>query len=331
MSDLLTFATQIGRTSLLGVTFILVLLGDVSAEGLDGRHVWVVLAAATAYHVSVYAWNDVIDLGVDRTQPRRATSPLVRGTVSTKTVATIATAAGVLALALGALDGRDAFAWMGASLALLAIYNLFGKSVRWSPLTDLVQGAGWAALVVYASVAAGGTSRATLWIALYTAVVIVLVNGVHGAVRDLPNDHAAEARTTAILLGARPLPGGGVHVTTALFAYALTVQLAPVGLLVAGVADVGGPAQPVRIGLALAGGAVCLVLLARSLVSARHPGRAWPTGLAHILVLLALPVLIVASDLDARSIVLLVVLFGVPWASVGRPMRRGRAAVGVRG
>ncbi len=41
-----------------------------------------IFAVGLAFHVFAYVFNDVIDLPVDRTQPRRAGDPLVKGEVS---------------------------------------------------------------------------------------------------------------------------------------------------------------------------------------------------------------------------------------------------------
>jgi hypothetical protein len=64
-------------------------------------------------------------------------------------------------------------------------------------------------------------------------------------------------------------------------------------------------------------------LLAYALATARSPARSWPVGLAHILLSLALPVVLVAERLDAPLGAVLVVLYAVPSASV---IRRARAA-----
>ncbi|HEX8645792.1 MAG TPA: UbiA family prenyltransferase [Thermoleophilaceae bacterium] len=325
MTEGIRFVTQICRTALLGVTFAFVLLGAASADGRDPGSLVAILVTAVAYHVAVYAWNDVIDLPLDRTQPRRATSPLVRGVIGPRAVAAFATACGALALALAAAEGRDALLWMAGALGLLAVYNVAGKRLRASPLSDVVQGAGWAALVAYAASAAGSPSDDTLWTCVYTVLAIALINGVHGGVRDLPTDHAAGARTTAILLGARPLPGGGARVSRALAVYGFAVQAAMIGVLLAGLAAGGGAAVLARMGLTLTGGALAVALLAYGLAQAGGE-RSWVAGLLHLLLVLVLPVVLVADRLDTTLAVLFAVLFTGPWATVGPALRRGRAA-----
>jgi 4-hydroxybenzoate polyprenyltransferase len=323
-AELLTSVGQVGRTSLSGVTFGFVLLGAASAATAAEGRVGIALAAAAAFHLSVYAWNDVIDLPVDRTQPRRAASPLTRGVVRPSTVAMLATMAGLTALALAAIRGPAALAWMAAALAALAVYNVLGKRVRLTPLTDLVQGLGWAALVAYGAAAADEPTAATAWIAAYTALVIVLVNGVHGGVRDLANDHAAGARTTAMLLGARPLAGGSAVIPRALRAYAIAIQVAVVAILLAGLADLGGSALSLRFALAILGGVACMALLAAGMAPTVARPPSWRLALAHILLLLLLPILFLVDDLSAGFVVAFAVLFGGPWAAVGKPLRHGR-------
>ena len=87
----------------------------------------------------------------------------------------------------------------------MAFYNLFGKRVRFPILTDAVEGAAWGCLALWgASVAGDGPVAATWPVFLYGFGFIFLINGIHGGLRDLENDLHCDARTTAILLGARP-------------------------------------------------------------------------------------------------------------------------------
>jgi hypothetical protein len=70
------------RFSALGATAALPLLGagSVSAQ-LTPRRATGLLAVASAFHLFAYLHNDICDLDLDRTQPRRRHYPLVRGAV----------------------------------------------------------------------------------------------------------------------------------------------------------------------------------------------------------------------------------------------------------
>jgi 4-hydroxybenzoate polyprenyltransferase len=314
----LAYLTQLGRGTLLGTTFIVVLLGAASAQAAPryGRLALMILAAL-AYHVAVYAWNDVVDLPVDRSQPRRASSPLVRGEVSARTVGLVATAFAGAALGIAASAGAEATLWMAAALVLLLCYALFGKRIRLTPATDLIQGLGWAALAGYGAAAIGHPTATTVRVGGYLTLLIVLVNGVPGAIRDLANDYRSGVRTTAILLGAVPA-GRGVLVSRRLAGYAVLLHLAMVATLVSGLA---GAEAAAAAGL----GVLSLGLLGYGLANADDPPRSWLAGLAYILLVLTLPVLLVIHRLEVPLAVAMGVLYVLPWASVGRPLRQRRA------
>jgi 4-hydroxybenzoate polyprenyltransferase len=322
ISARLRYVTQLGRTALLGTTYIFVLLGVASGSGAANAGVLVVtLLATTAYHFAVYAANDVADLEIDRSQPRRAPSPLVQGLVSARAVAFGAGASALVAVAVAALQGAAPLIWMLIALALLLVYDAFGKRARWPLTTDVIQGFGWAALVYYGASASGEPTGATAWVGAYVVLAIVLINGIHGSLRDLPNDAAAGARTTALALGARPNARGGAQTTPLLDVYALTVQVAIVAVLLGGL--VVERAATWALSAGVGGGAVAVMLMAFGLRVAGVPGQAWRVALVHILLLLTLPVLLVVEGLDTPLAIVLTVLFVLPWASVRAPLRRG--------
>jgi 4-hydroxybenzoate polyprenyltransferase len=197
------------RFSALGATAILPLLGAASvAPRIEPALLLGLLAAALLFHCFAYVLNDVIDLPIDRLEPQRATFPLVRGMVSPAQALAFALAQVPLAFALTAWlgGGPAAFGALALAFALMAVYNLWGKRAPFPPLTDLAQGLGWAALLVYGAALAGPPAPLTAALAAFEVVFILLINGVHGPLRDLANDLRCGARTTAILLGARPLP-----------------------------------------------------------------------------------------------------------------------------
>jgi hypothetical protein len=95
---------------------------------------------------------------------------------------------------------------LAAGFALMGAYNLWGKRCPLPPLTDAVQGLAWGSLAIHAALALGLAPTALTWmVAAYATVFIVFINGIHGSFRDLANDLASGARTTAIFFGARPV------------------------------------------------------------------------------------------------------------------------------
>lgn len=321
---------QLGRTTLLGVTYAYTLQGLASAgQPVQGRAAAVALLGATAFHLAVYAWNDVADLAIDRTEPRRSASPLVRGTLSPRQVTAGAAVAAALALTAAATVGATALAAMAAALALLQAYNAWGKRAAAPPLTDLVQGLGWAALVGFGAAVAGGLTPTTAWLAAVVVVQILQVNGVLGALRDLANDSRHGARTTAILFGAHVADDGAPSVPAALRWYGITLHLVQVAALLAGLAAT-GMASPWRAGAVVVVGAACLGLLLRGLAAAGRPAVSWTAGLGYILGMLALPTLLVLDHLGPALGFGLLVLFVAPWTANRWLRGTVRAAVAAR-
>jgi 4-hydroxybenzoate polyprenyltransferase len=313
------------RVSAFGATAVLPLLGAGSADPkLPPRRTLGLLAVATAFHAFAYVHNDVCDLPLDRTQPRRAMYPLVRGQISPRAALAVALACVPLAFILherlvaGASrpraftasrphgpHGLTPRAYLALAFALMAAYNRWGKRCPFPPLTDLLQALGWAALLRYGAAAAEcqRPSRPASGAALirllgaYELLLIMMVNGLHGALRDLANDAAGGARTTAILFGAQARADGGIQVPPALIAYAGLLQAALIALpFWAVAANSAGQAHSARLAAALGVGAVEAATLA-VLAAARRHGVSTELGMAHLVLLLSAPIALVAPGL----------------------------------
>lgn len=220
-------ADRFARIHFLFFSGLVPLLGAATVRRpLSPGQVILLLGVAVCFHVYAYVLNDVIDLPIDRTQPARQQDPLVRGAI--RPWQALAVALGMVPLtiplthALG--GGIAAHAILGAGFGLMAVYNLWGKRGPVPPITDLVQGLAWGSLAPYAALAVGGEPSALTWtVAGFAAGFILLINGIHGGLRDLANDLARGARNTAIFLGARPVHGGRAHVPAGVVAFAYTV------------------------------------------------------------------------------------------------------------
>ena len=223
------------RFNLLLFTVVVPLFGAASVTAnVAGFQLCGLLGVALAYHIFGYVLNDVIDLPVDRTEPQRAAYPLVRGTIQPGQALAIALMQVPLALALTALLGGTGAAYvaLGLSFALAAAYDLWGKRSPWPPLIDLVQALSWAAWMLYGALIVGGTpTRLTGVLAGFIIVYILMVNGVHASLRDLPNDLRRGMRTTAILLGVRPTEAAGIRLSVRLKLYVLLLQALLTGLI----------------------------------------------------------------------------------------------------
>lgn len=215
------------RLHFLGFTFLLVLLGGVSVSpSLSVGQLLLLLAVGMCFHNFSYVLNDVIDLPVDRTQPARSRDYLVRGVIKPWQALLFALAQVPPAVALSLWAGApwSAIRVLLLGFGLMTIYDLWGKKCAVPPLTDLAQGLGWGCLVLYGALALGASPNILTWVAFASgAGFILLINGVHGGLRDLTNDLAQGSLTTAIFFGSRPTPRGAT-VSSGLKTFAMTVQ-----------------------------------------------------------------------------------------------------------
>jgi 4-hydroxybenzoate polyprenyltransferase len=217
----------------MGVTVLYPIVGLATTTGEASVGDWLRLSAVgVLFHVYAYVANDVIDLPIDRTDPRRERDPMVNGHLSPQWGLWIALAAlPLMSLLLINEPFRVAVA-LAAAVGLLGLYDVAGKTIPIPFLADFVQGAGWAALVLVGVGVGGRPNAATWWATGFVVVLVAMVNGVHGAVRDIENDRQAGAKTTAVVLGAR-IREGGLVLRPTILVYAAVLQTA-IGATLAG-------------------------------------------------------------------------------------------------
>ncbi len=319
------------RLSALGTTLAVVLLGAASvAPSLSWRTAALLAAVAVGFHVFAYVHNDVVDLPIDRTEPRRAVSPLVRGAIAPDAALAIAVAAVPVTLAVAAAAGSGAgagraLASLVAAFALMAAYNVLGKRTSVPPVLDVVQGLGWGALLLYGAAARGPWTSLTWWLVAFWTWFIVLANGVHGGLRDVANDARCGARTTAILLGAtadRDEDGHGrVAIPRAIVVYGWALHGGLVALAVGAWTFAGLGYDPVARALTLAAllalGGVGGRALAAAAASDGDPETLRLAGTVHLLLLMALPVALLLPWLRPGFRAVVVVGFLAPLAALG--------------
>lgn len=249
------------------------------------------LGVALCFHVYAAVLNDVVDLEVDRTQPLRAGHPLVRGAVSPRAALAIALAPVPLAFALlrtafGA--NGPAAAALAAAFGCMAIYDVWGKRCPVPPLTDAAQGVAWGALALVGALVAGEPNALTAVVCAYAVGYLLLINGVHGGMRDLANDLARGRRTTALFLGMRPEADGRATIPLGARRFCSVVQGLLVAIFVAPVArnDLGfGGGARIAAWAVTAALALACVLLMRAVLDSR--GRDWEIAFRlHLAVLL---------------------------------------------
>jgi 4-hydroxybenzoate polyprenyltransferase len=216
------------RFAAIGGSIVTALLGaGTTRPQLTAVYLLVLLVGAVAFHNYTYVLNDLVDLPIDRTEPRRAQFPLVRGIVQPGQARLFMFLQIPIPFAVTAVvEGNgSAYGALAAGFVLMTVYNVWGKSITLPILTDLAQGMAWACLALWAALAAGGAiTPLTGVLFAFLLVYIPLINGVHGALRDLPNDAQHRVRSTAGLLGARLL-GDGIFIPRRLKQYARLLQL----------------------------------------------------------------------------------------------------------
>lgn len=305
------------RFAAIGFTILMPLLGAVT--GTASPSIGWLCVLGVSYHVFAFVLNDVIDLPVDRTDPERQVDPLVRGVVRPRTALVVALAQIPIGFALvAALDGAtSAYAAYATALAGMAIYDLWGKKGFVPLATDIIQGLAWGALVVAgAALANGAPTSVSLACAAAVVVFILLINGVHGSVRDLGNDIAAGALTMAIALGARTVGDSGLHLSPAIRAYALGLQIALLAA-VSAMMTLAWPrysptAQwlaPAALGLIAVASLVVLVVTARR---AHDRSRVVSLGVVHMLLCLASIVVPLVPLMAPASVAAVTLAFVIP-------------------
>lgn len=226
----------------MGATAVYALLGMATASSRPGPGAALAaVVCGVAFHLFAFPLNDVIDLPIDRTNPRRADSPLVRGLAAPRlmlVVALVQLPLMVVLLGLAGVGVGGFGAWTVAALALGA-YDLWGKRLTVPVLADLIQGVGFAALILLGAYWSGTPTALTWLVAGYVVVYIVQINAIHGGVRDLVNDAAHGATTTPILLGCRVDAAGVPILSRSMAAVAVAAEAAMVALLVAMIAATG--------------------------------------------------------------------------------------------
>lgn len=222
------------RLPAFGVTVMLPLLGvaTILPQPMLSEFIGLVLFALT-FHIFAYVLNDVIDLPVDQLNEDRLKYPLVTGEIQPRQALIFALLQFPAALLLTALLGGRGLSYLALLVAfgMLTIYDLWGKLNPYPPVTDFLQGIGWAALLVYGASIVGETLPALTWLlAVAVVLYIMLVNGVYGALRDVPSDLKGNRITASILLGARPDGKNRLFIPMRLKLYMYILQFAVLAL-----------------------------------------------------------------------------------------------------
>src|SRR6266567_191435 len=313
-------------------SLILPLLGATTVSTqLTNNQLLVLIGVAMAFHIFAYVLNDIIDLPVDRTESLRVDFPLVQGIIRPWQALVVALLQLPLALALAFYLKASFPAYVFLLLAFLSMtaYDLWGKRAPFPPLTDLVQGVGWGAIVLFGAAVIPGFApglppghSSELLAALFAFVVvfILLINGIHGGVRDLANDLRCGTRTTAILFGARPFAENRVVMPVPFQVYALTLQALVIGSIFLPLAynwfDYPPAIWYITIGVVFVFSLLSLISLIISATSTDDRSRMIAAGIVHIVLSLSTLLLSFAAYLGPRLLSILLIVYIIPLCSI---------------
>lgn len=304
--------------ALFGFSGMLPLLGAATVNPqLGWGGIWPLLLVALGFHAFAYVLNDVVDLPIDRTQPSRAAYPLVTGRISPQFATLLA---GLMVVSTAVYLHRlhphqpTPVAWLLLAFLCLAIYDVWGKKTAVPPLTDLIQGLGWAALLLAGAAASGQPNPLTWLTAAVVVVYIVLVNGINASLRDVANDVAHMAAhgvvTTAVYLGTTPNPDGSLHVPTRLRVYALAGQAVLFGLTLGLVGLWGGGWW--GMGTAVFLNLLCLTFVWQMTLPRSPAPQHRPIYMAHIILMLTLLLALALPHLGPPLRLALLLTFTLP-------------------
>jgi geranylgeranylglycerol-phosphate geranylgeranyltransferase len=308
------------RFGAMGFSFVLPILGAGTAvSDPSATHVVGLCLVAVCFHAFAFVLNDVIDLDLDRTEPRRAAFPLVRGVIGPASALWFALAQVPLSFVI-ALSLRAEVAplvALGGAYVLMTVYNVLGKKTPVPWLTDAAQAMAWAALTLFGALSVSGDPSLLTYVTMaYVALYVQMVNGVHGGLRDLENDVRAGSRTTAICMGAHVTADGRSVPGKRMSIYAMTLQGILVGTALVPLAVGGSLSTPGMGRLALlavvACGAAAFLLLSAGYRSLDARVEAKAVGLVHSVVTILPLFAITLPELDPWLSVTVVALFLLP-------------------
>ncbi|MEM1096755.1 MAG: UbiA family prenyltransferase, partial [Bacteroidota bacterium] len=155
-------------------------------------------------HIFGYVLNDVIDLPLDRTEPRKKNHPLVRGSIATKPALLFALIQAPMAMSIAAIINFDiaSLSILVTSFLLVILYNTYGKKTSFPIFFDLILGVSASLFVIFGAFIEGHhINQTTAIISFYSLIYITSINSIHGGIRDIENDAKCNSITTPIKLG----------------------------------------------------------------------------------------------------------------------------------
>jgi len=233
VADIVAFARL---ASLPGTTLPLFAGGFLASPHLSAAMILQLGAVGFAAHVYGFVLNDVVDLNIDRKNPRRQGSPLVQGLVSPRVALFVAVAMIPLAhMILSSVTTSSAVDHLLLSISyiLVGVYDIFGKRSAFPLLvSDLSFGVAMGILPLLGSHLATGEIRLRVVImGIFFTLQLILLNSIHGGMKDIDTDLASGAVTTPIWWGVRAESSGFTRYPPSLRVYGMILQSVSIILL----------------------------------------------------------------------------------------------------
>jgi 4-hydroxybenzoate polyprenyltransferase len=226
---MLTDLSYFARLSIVGATWMFALTGAlISDPQLPWTEAVGLIIVATCFHFFAYVSNDLLDLDLDKTSSLRNNDPLVRGTINIRQALMFV----LIQLPLSLLfcwiikSPLTAILYLVTAFILILLYNKWGKTGRFPLVTDMIQGFSWACIFIFGALTGGRPNQVTLLLSVtFIIFYIIMINGIHGSLRDIQSDSAFGVRTTAIALGGKFISPDSAFLSRGLRRYATSLHL----------------------------------------------------------------------------------------------------------
>lgn len=217
------------RIEYINFSAICFLLGFFSTHADLKGTLWItVLISIFAFHFFTSWQNDFADFEIDRTHPLRKVGVFIEGIWPKNLLIQLALIQIPILFAIALLSHSkiDAYLYMASALGFMSIYNFFGKKCKYPLITDIAQGIAWGSFSLFgASLFGNPINLISIFVALYFLLLMLIINGIHGGLKDLKNDQSHGAITACIFLGAR-VENGEVIIPKAVYVYSILTHLA---------------------------------------------------------------------------------------------------------
>ncbi len=332
MLSLFISVARFCRLPLIGLTEVIVYVGAASGNaGGSWQPLLLAFAVGLALHLTVFILNDVIDAEIDRTDPRRAHTPIAAGQIGERTALLISLASSVVGAValLAARDPAKPLVFYGAATVGFVVYDIYGKRFVLPPVMDVIQGLAWASLALMSASLNGEIGIASILLAVSICLYICVLNGIIGSLRDAANDISHHAITTAAFFLKGRLRNAGDGLPRVYIWYGVALEILHAVACVAGVCALAvqmGRGIEMYAATSISAGVFCILLLAGALTQYSQRRLVWVCGFVYSILAFWAIVVAVWVGFGPTAFAAASALLILPWlgSSVVRSLLTGR-------